>query len=136
MVPTDEPSEWEGCIDYVLDEPDYKLTAHLENGVVVGFIHNTSRYRDRSHHRIRKLIDLLEFYGGKEENEFDLIVDNGYGYIYRTPDKSLRASYSYVCDIFSTSYFRLDRRTNTEERNDQAANSFDALVQDALSKEK
>lgn len=136
MRPADEPSDWEGCTDYVLKEADYKLTAHVENSVMVGCIHDTDRYRDKPHRRMRKLIDLLEFYGGNGENEFSAVMDNGYGYIYRTPDKSLRASYSYVCDIFSTSYFRLNRRTSSQAQGDQGAEDYDVKIRDALSKDK
>ena len=114
ITPLEEESDWIGCTDYRFETDDYTLIAHVENDRVVGYIHNTERYREKPHLTVRKLIDLLEYYG--EKSEFEFIVDNGFGNLYRSKDKSLRASYSYIFDIFSTSYFRLDRRDASENQ--------------------
>jgi len=125
ITPSVEESEWVGCTDYTFVTEDYTLTAQVENDKVVGYIHNTERYRQKPHLMIRKLIDLLEYYG--ERSEFEFTVDNGFGNLYRSKDKSLRASYSYICDIFSTSYFRLERRSSPENQGEPSS-ALDLLL--------
>ena len=101
-------SDWTGCTDCVVDEERYKLIATIDAGIVVGYIHDTGVYREKPAERLRKLNECLDFYGSKSELGF--VVDNGFGYLYRSKDAAIRAAYSYVADIFSVSYSRLERK--------------------------
>ena len=104
-------SEWESCTDYEFLRDSYRLTATVQSGIVKGYIHDTAVYRNAGHRRIRKLIHFLEFYG--EDSDLLHMVDNGAGHLYRSEDRSVRAAYSYLCDVFSVSYFELDRKART-----------------------
>jgi hypothetical protein len=105
--PRQATSDWRGCTDYVFEDADYKLIATVEDGSVVGYVHDTGIYRAKRAQLLRKLNDFLEFYGAGDELE--VVVDNGFGLLFRSKSGKLRAAYSYVADIFSIELFRLER---------------------------
>lgn len=112
LQPRTETSDWAGCIDHVFEDDEYKLIASVESGVVVGYVHDTGIYRATRRQVMRKLNDFLDFYGA--EDPLDFVADNGFGFLYGSRNKQLRAAYSYVADIFSVSLFRLERGGSTE----------------------
>ena len=100
-------SDWLGCTDHVFEDADYKLIATVEGGSVVGYVHDTEIYRAKEAQVLRKLNEFLEFYGATDE--LALVVDNGFGLLFRSKSGKMRAAYSYMADIFSVELSRLER---------------------------
>ncbi|HSI62696.1 MAG TPA: hypothetical protein VLE43_06240 [Candidatus Saccharimonadia bacterium] len=96
---SEEPSDWLDCTDYRLESDDYVFHATAKDGVVVAVIHDTDRHREGGMKRVKKMMHLLKVYAGA--SDFEQILDNGFGFTYRSVDGKRMATYSYACDVFS-----------------------------------
>ena len=120
---SDSPSDWVDGVNYTLKLPDYTFYATVKDDRVVAVIHNTDRYRDTGPQRIKKLFYFLEIYAG--ESSFEQVLDNGFGFSYKTKDDKVCATHSYVCDIFSAYYRDLVKRSDPPNDGNQSESNED-----------
>lgn len=79
-----QASDWSACVDHVFQNDEYTLIASVEEDVVVAYVHDTEIYRNKPTQRLRKLTEFFDYYGS--ERPLTFIVDNGFGYLYKSND--------------------------------------------------
>lgn len=92
-----------GCDHYVLNIRDQKITIAVDDNKVKGVIYDSDLYREAEAERVCKLRYFISSHS--VGSKLKLIVNNGFGFLYRDQSDKIRASYSYCADIFSISYF-------------------------------
>lgn len=100
---SEEESYLEGCSHYEISLREQEITVAVDDGEVKGVIYNTEKYGNSEHERVRKLRFFLQAHG--QESRLRFIVNNGFGFLYRSRNNETRAAYSYAADIFSISRF-------------------------------
>ena len=103
LKPLEEESHLKDCEHYEYDLRDQRITIAVDDGKVRGVIYDTDTFGHDAPHQIRKLRHYLSAHSAGDQLRF--LVNNGFGFLYRSSSGETRAAYSYAADIFSVSDF-------------------------------
>lgn len=107
-------SEWLNCVDYRYEDQQSRTTFTVKDEIVSGVIYATDVYGGYGFLRMRKLRYFLQ--QNASDSPMAFVLDNGFGYTFRSSDGKRMATYSYMMDIFATYYSSLERN---DRRGDQ-----------------
>ena len=92
---------------FAFDTQREHISFRFSEGRLTEIIVNTTWFRSTPEARERKLRYFLDCYGG--QSNFNLLLDNGFGYTLERRDRRVFVLYSYVCDIVTVGRMKRGR---------------------------
>ena len=101
LIKESDEASLAGCKQYEFSVGDQDIMLDVDEGEVVGVAYDPATYGDTEAQRLRNLKFYLQEHS--RESKLKYLVNNGFGFLYRSRDDQTRASYSYAYGIFSVS---------------------------------